>query len=486
MARRTRWLHEAWIPVLAGLAWFASASSGGWVAYLFAALPGSLLLSAGVATGLWPADPRAVHFGALGGAAGMAIGLFSFLWTSPLWAVILTGLSLASFLIVGLLGARAIDPVEEVPESRRSPLFAAEVAVDEGLLGAMNMHLLGTMNLALPMALRARRAGILSEARDAVDLFRERGWLEEPTSYHASPPPLEKVKLDRRRSRAFHFEHLSFESEYEPRPEEPGRERWLSYEPCRTAHAWLLRHEDPGRPWLVCVHGYQMGRPSVDLPAFRAHWLHRRLGLNLAFPVLPLHGPRMVGLVSGDGFLSGDLLDTVHAEAQAMWDLRRLISWIRAQGGETVGVSGLSLGGYNTALLASVTDGLACAIAGIPLADMARMYWWHGPPRDMIEAERAGLGRPLMEQVLRPVAPLALPPRIAKERRYIFGGTADRLVPPEQVRDLWRHWDRPKILWYPGAHVTFLLHASVRRFVEEALYESGLVAGEPERRVASA
>ncbi len=486
MSRGTRWLHEAWILVVAGLAWFASASSGGWVAYLFAALPGSMLLSAGVATGLWPADPRAIHFGALGGAAGTLIGLFSFLWAGPLWAVALTALSAASFLLVGHLGARAIPEAEEVPASRRSPLFAAEVAVDEGLLGAMNMHLLGTMNLALPMALRARRQGILDEAREAVDLFRERGWLEDPAAYHPAPPPLEKVELRGRRARGLSFEHLTFESGYEPRPEEPGRERWLSYQPCRTAHAWLLRHPEPGRPWLVCIHGYQMGRPLVDLPAFRAAWLYRRMGLNLAFPVLPLHGPRMVGMVSGDGFLSGDLLDTVHAEAQAMWDIRRLIAWIRAQGATAVGVAGLSLGGYNAALLASLEDGLACAIPGIPLADVARMYWWHGPPRDMIEAERAGLGRAVMEQVLRPVAPLALTPRVPKERRYIFGGTADRLVPPEQVRDLWRHWGRPKILWYPGAHVTFLLHASVRRFIAQALYESGLAASEPPRRVASA
>ena len=27
----------------------------------------------------------------------------------------------------------------------------------------------------------------------------------------------------------------------------------------------------------------------------------------------------------------------------------------------------------------------------------------------------------------------------------------DRLVPPEQVRDLWRHWEQPRIEWYPGS-----------------------------------
>src|SRR5690606_6600666 len=128
------------------------------------------------------------------------------------------------------------------------------------------------------------------------------------------------------------------ESGYEPHDGEPGRERWLSYAPCRTGHAWVLRHREATtangepRPWLVCIHGYQMGTPIVDFGAFRPAWLARRLGLNLVLPVLPIHGPRRIRRVSGDGFLAGELLDTVHALAQAAWDLRRIVSWVRAQG----------------------------------------------------------------------------------------------------------------------------------------------------------
>jgi dienelactone hydrolase len=96
-------------------------------------------------------------------------------------------------------------------------------------------------------------------------------------------------------------------------------------------------------------------------------------------PVLPLHGPRRIGRMSGDGFLSGNVLDTIHAEAQAVWDARRLIGWARAEGAPLVGVHGLSLGGYTTALLASLQEGLSCVIAGIPVADLARTFWRHGP-----------------------------------------------------------------------------------------------------------
>jgi dienelactone hydrolase len=477
MQRRRRWLHEAWIPVAAGMAWFASAAAGGWLAYLVAAFPGAMLLSAGVASALWPGDARATHFGSLGGFVGTLLGLASIAWLGVLGGLALTVLSLASFVAVGHLAARDMPLPEEVPAPAwRSPWLAAEVAVDEGLLGALNTHLFGALNFVLPMALRYRRDAIRDETRAALELFRARGWVEQPRTYHVEPPPLEKPDLRPRRAARVSFEHLSFPSGYEPHEEEPGRERWLSYQPCRTAHAWVRRHESAERPWLVCIHGYQMGSPRVDFPAFWGEWLHRRLGLNLVFPVLPLHGPRTIGLVSGDGFFSGDLLDTVHAEAQAVWDMRRILSWIRAQGGTRIGLYGLSLGGYNAALLASLVDDLACAIPGIPLADFARIVWWHGPPYELREAEREGIGREAMEEVLRVVAPLVLEPRVPWERRYLFGGTVDRLVPAEQVRDLWRHWERPKILWYPGAHVTFMLHREVRRFVGAALRESGLVA----------
>ena len=53
----------------------------------------------------------------------------------------------------------------------------------------------------------------------------------------------------------------------------------------------MLRHKEPW-PWLVCVHGAEMGRAALDLMLFRAWHLHQDLGLNVVLPVLPMHGPR--------------------------------------------------------------------------------------------------------------------------------------------------------------------------------------------------
>ncbi len=137
---------------------------------------------------------------------------------------------------------------------------------------------------------------------------------------------------------------------------------------------------------------------------------------------------------------------------------------------------GYSLGGCNTALLASLEDDLACAIAGVPLADFSRAIYRHGPPLYLRDAEHHGIEAEPMREVLSVVSPLALEPKVPFEQRYVFGGVSDRLVPPDQVRDLWTHWGRPTIEWYQGAHLTFRAHRHVRDMISGALRESCLAA----------
>jgi hypothetical protein len=473
MEERPFWRREAWVLVAAGLVWLTWSTEHGWIAFVLSALPGLLLLAAGVSNLLWPGDARERHFGALGAFAGVVVGVLSIAWAGLLGALALTGLSIASAVAVGLLALAQQERWDDVPEPEPSLRLALEVAVDSAVLAQMTLT-------APARALRGNGERVAAEVHAALELYRDRGWVDRPLEYHRTPPPLEKVELHPGRTRGTTFEHLRFESGYEPHEGEPGRERWLTYAPCRTAHAWVLRHRDAadadGRPWLVCIHGYQMGTPLVDFGAFRPDWLHRRLGLNLLLPVLPMHGPRRIRRVSGDGFLAGDLLDTVHALAQTGWDLRRLLSWIRGQGATQIGVYGLSLGGYSTALLACLADGLACAVAGIPATDFARLSWKHGPPDSLRRAEEAGVGLGETLDLKKVVSPLVLAPRVARDRRYIFGGSADQLVPPDLVRDLWLHWDEPRMLWYPGGHCTFGMHRPVRHFIEEALREAGLAA----------
>jgi pimeloyl-ACP methyl ester carboxylesterase len=201
-------------------------------------------------------------------------------------------------------------------------------------------------------------------------------WLANPEGYHREPPPLAEVEISNGSAwsgpRRLRYQGLHFESGWEPHPGEPGRERWLAHPTNGTAHAYVLEHPEP-RPWLVCVHGFGMGSPMVNFSAFQSVLLHRRLGLNVIFPVLPLHGPRGVGRFSGGEVFNPDYMRMVHLFAQAAWDVRRIVSWVRARGAEQVGLYGISLGGYVAALVASLEDDLDCAIAGIPAVDFPNL-----------------------------------------------------------------------------------------------------------------
>jgi hypothetical protein len=318
------------------------------------------------------------------------------------------------------------------------------------------------------------RRRLRSELGDAVEMFNERGWVDDPRSYHVDPPPLLDPRITSRRLAGSHFEHLTFESGYEPHPDEPGRERWLEYEGNATAHAWLLRHPGPPRPWLICVNGYRTGWPVTDLGAFNARRLHRRLGLNLAFSVQPLHGPRAAG-ASGDRVIFAGAMNTVHTAAQALWDIRRLKSWILdAEGAPAVGAMGLSLGGYLTALLVCFEDDLACAIAGIPEADLVRGMRRNVEPLLPPFYEQWGLSWRSLERVNQAVSPLAMEPLLPPARLFIFAGLVDRWVRPGNVKTLWEHWGKPEICWYEGGHLSFPIEPAVCRFVDRALRTTGL------------
>jgi dienelactone hydrolase len=354
------------------------------------------------------------------------------------------------------------------PAPAASVGLATKVAFDEAFRSLM---------VALSQAPnKAEVCLVKHELAEAGAMFEDRGWLADPTSYHHLPPELTSPIVRPDQSWGMDFEHMQFVSGYEPHAKEAGRERWLGYKPTRTAHAWVLRHRDRPRPWLVCVHGYRMGFPVADFHAFRARWLHRELGLNVIFPVLPLHGPRKVGRRSGDGFFSIRFMDMVHAEAQAIWDLRRILDWIRGQGVEDVGVYGVSLGGYTAALLSGFDPDLRCVVAGMPTVCLATLLQEHAPRRMLALAEQAELGWESALRVLRVVSPLAVKPRVPRANRFIYAGAADRVVPQDHITRLWSHWEEPVLRWFEGSHLSFTWERAINDLVYEMLATSGMLA----------
>ena len=55
-----------------------------------------------------------------------------------------------------------------------------------------------------------------------------------------------------------------------------------------------------------------------------------------------------------------------------------MLAWIRAQDPDAqIGLTSISLGGYIAALVASLDDGLTCAILGVPPANLVELLGRH-------------------------------------------------------------------------------------------------------------
>lgn len=318
---------------------------------------------------------------------------------------------------------------------------------------------------------------IREEVHDALGFYARRGWLVDPVAFHPAPPAPRVLPIGQRNEQGVAFEELAFESGYAPRLGEPGRDRWLAYEENWTAHARLFRHADSAdRPWIVCIPGYRMGDPLVDQVGLRVRWLHEDLGFNVAVPTMPFHGPRSTGRRSGDGYLTGDFLDTIHAQAQAVWDIRRLLRWLSAEAAGRIGLYGVSLGGYTAAMVAALEPDLDCVVAGIPAVDFADLMHANAPAPLIWLSEQLGYPWEEVDAVLRVVSPLAMPLAVPRERCFLFAGEADALAPPTHARDLWEHWGQPEIAWYPGGHVSFVWEQEVENLLLRAFTATGLLA----------
>jgi hypothetical protein len=302
--------------------------------------------------------------------------------------------------------------------------------------------------------LRELRAGRPGRGTAAIDTSlcrvvlerqRARGWHDDPERVHPLPPPLEKAVLAPAAAPGLgSFESLAFESEWQA-AEPELREACRGSDANRIARAWLWREPGAARPALLLVPGHGGGRVDLDARLLGAARLGRDLGIDVVLPVLPFHGLRADA--GRAGFLHRDPLFAAAALGQAVWELRRLAGWLRAQGAPAVGVAGAGIGGTLAALLASLDGALACAVpAFAPLS--ARSLCAEGRR----EAWAAGAGDDVVEALLSLCSPLRLAPRAPAAGRLVVGARADRFVLPGETEALAAHWQAP-LLWMPGGHV---------------------------------
>ncbi|MFW0148581.1 alpha/beta hydrolase family protein [Mycobacterium sp. smrl_JER01] len=227
-----------------------------------------------------------------------------------------------------------------------------------------------------------------------------------------------------------------------------------------VVHAQHWRHDDGPRPTLCLIHGFMGSAYLFNGLFFSLPWFYRS-GYDVLLYTLPFHGRRAerYSPFSGHGYFAHGMAGFAEAMAQAVHDFRSIIDYLEFTGVDRIALTGMSLGGYTAALIASVDDRIQAVIPNVPVVTPDRTVeeWF---PANKVVALRDRIARTDSELVggaTRYSSPLNYRPLVPKDRRLIIAGLGDRLAPPEQAELLWRHWDRCTFHWFPGNHV---LHVS--------------------------
>jgi dienelactone hydrolase len=234
------------------------------------------------------------------------------------------------------------------------------------------------------------------------------------------------------------------------------REDYARHENNALARAQHWRHEDGPRPTLCVIHGFGASPAWLNTAFFSLKDFFAE-GWDVLLYTLPFHGSRRGTSfpINGVELFSYGMAHFSEAMIHAVHDFRALVDHLAEQGAPRIGLTGISLGGYVTALLAAVEPRLDFVIPNAavtwlpPLTDS----WF---PSNLTGAALRALTRvspDLLERALALHSPLSWSPLIPKDRLMIVAGLGDRLAPPEQSLLLWEHWDQPELRWFPGSHV---------------------------------
>lgn len=339
--------------------------------------------------------------------------------------------------------------------------------------------------LAFPIGYHPRA---LRRALDDLRLYGPLAAARDPDGFFAPPPRGVRIETQPARRPLFapkdgQAEDLRFESPFVPFNRRL-RDAYAAHARNRVAHVRLWRHggEAP-RPTVVAIHGFSADLYHLNEWFFALPWLYR-LGCDVALFTLPFHGPRQSRLspFSGHGFFAGGPAHINEAFAQAVCDFRVLLDTLQARPEVTqVGVMGVSLGGFTTALLAAVEPRLAFAVPNVPVVSIPDLVMDWEPigvmMRGALKVARQGLED--ARHLLAASSPLTYPPRIPGDRLMIIGGIGDRLAPPRHSRLLWDHWGRCRMHWFVGSHLLHLDRGNYLRALRSFLREIGfLVPGQ--------
>lgn len=266
---------------------------------------------------------------------------------------------------------------------------------------------------------------------------------------------------------------IEFASGYTPKdPAYPSPER------NATVHARWFRHsagERAPRPAIVVLHGFQVGRHVINTVYFEVAHLSS-LGFDVVLLQLPFHGNR-AGFIEGFEYLGLDLSRMADAVAHSIHDARALLSLLADEGVPSVGVMGVSLGGYLCALLAGVDERPAFAVPLAPAVSLIDTVAGAPPAGTAFDwlLERTGMTLTDARRGAAVHTPLSYAPKIPRDRLFIVGAVDDRITEPWQQHLLWQHWGEPEIFWHAGSHQVHLTRSAFRERLRDFVESTGVL-----------
>jgi len=284
-----------------------------------------------------------------------------------------------------------------------------------------------------------------------------------PAELFPEPPSLPYVTVKRTLlDRALRSSTLTWLSSHEVMCDNYRRRHETEYERNLMASMRWLRPEGKQRKQcLIYVHGWlEPGSWAEESTLFRK-WARDLPECDLAHVSLPFHGTRnpRSALFSGEYFWSADLVRTLEGVRQAVHDVRSAVAWLRAQGYEKVGVSGISLGGAITMLLGCVDpapDYIVPIVAHLQLVDAvenAEILW-----RMKHDLESWGVDEAARHRIFERIGWSTVKPVMPADKQLWIQAREDAYIDAELASRQHADWGEPPILWIEGGHMTFPLH----------------------------
>lgn len=203
------------------------------------------------------------------------------------------------------------------------------------------------------------------------------------------------------------------------------------------------------RPTIICFHGYGGGGFAIENWSFTIKHLIKKFDIMLI--VLPHHSFRKQRSrrYLPPRFPSADPRFTIEALRQVYYDYQGIKAYLKAEGVLEIGLAGISLGGYCSALIAALDPEHKFVIPIVPIGNLA----------DLIEKQSRFIGSPedqdteksLLNKLFSCVDPTTYS-KDAGDRMTIIAGEGDRVTGIEQAKILQNHFNAP-IELFEGGHL---------------------------------